>query len=36
MIVKLANFVETNFQANLEQIYQNSLRAFNLEGNKSK
>lgn len=31
MIAELANFVKNNFQANLELIFQNSLRAFNLE-----
>ena len=31
MIAELANFLKNNFQANLELIFQNSLRAFNLE-----
>jgi len=31
MIAELANFAKNHLQADLEQIYQNSLRAFNLE-----
>jgi len=33
MIGELANFVEKDLAGNLEQIYQNSLRAFKLENN---
>ena len=33
MIVELANFAKNHLQANLEQIYQNSLSAFNIKDN---
>ena len=33
MIAQLANFAKTNLEADLDQIYQNSLAAFNLQSN---
>lgn len=36
MISHLANFVKINLKANLDQIYQNSLAAFNLPSNSEK